>query len=66
MAWTALTFGKHADKTLPQVVIADPDWFYNAIKKNFSKATVRFSMKQKRYAINQKESEFLKIMGEKW
>jgi hypothetical protein len=35
MAWTALTFGKHADKTLPQVVIADPDWFYNAIEKKF-------------------------------
>jgi len=35
MNWTVLTFGKHAGKTLPQVVVADPDWFYNAIEKIF-------------------------------
>ncbi|MCX6929227.1 MAG: hypothetical protein NT154_39315 [Verrucomicrobia bacterium] len=28
MNWTELMFGKHAGKTLPQVVFADPDWFF--------------------------------------
>lgn len=26
--WTALEFGKHEGKTLPQVLFADPDWFF--------------------------------------
>jgi hypothetical protein len=26
--WTKLTFGKHKGKTLPQIIIADFDWFY--------------------------------------
>ena len=28
MAWTKLNFGKHKDKTLPQVMFIDPDWFF--------------------------------------
>ena len=28
MVWTVLNFGKHAGKTLPQIVFADPDWFF--------------------------------------
>jgi hypothetical protein len=31
MSWTELNFGKHAGKTLPQVLFADPDWFFWAI-----------------------------------
>ncbi|MFX0199709.1 MAG: hypothetical protein ACFFCW_26605 [Candidatus Hodarchaeota archaeon] len=34
MAWTVLQFGKHKGKTLPQVVLSDPDWFFWAIEKN--------------------------------
>src|ERR1700719_2286342 len=26
--WTRLRFGKHIGKTLPQVLLTDPDWFY--------------------------------------
>ena len=26
--WTTLKFGKHKGKTLPQVVLSDPDWFF--------------------------------------
>jgi hypothetical protein len=29
--WTTLRFGKHAGKTLPQVVLGDPDWFFWAV-----------------------------------
>ena len=37
MARTVLTFGKHAGKTLPQVLFNDPDWFYWAMEKNYFK-----------------------------
>jgi hypothetical protein len=32
MAWTTLTFGKYAGKTLPQVLFSDPDWFFWAFE----------------------------------
>ncbi len=28
MGWTPLNFGKYKGKTLPQIVLADPDWFF--------------------------------------
>jgi len=28
MIWTTVPFGKHQVKTLPQIVIDDPDWFF--------------------------------------
>lgn len=28
MKWTKLDFGRHKGKTLPQVMFADPDWFF--------------------------------------
>ena len=31
--WTVLLFGKHKSKTLPQVLFADPDWFFWALEK---------------------------------
>lgn len=30
-SWSELTFGKYKGKTLPQVVLCDPDWFFWAI-----------------------------------
>jgi hypothetical protein len=33
MAWTELGFGKYSDKTLPQVLFNDPDWFFWAFEK---------------------------------
>jgi hypothetical protein len=31
--WTKLNFGKHAGRTLPQVVLLDPNWFFWAVSK---------------------------------
>src|SRR3979411_2700750 len=31
MHWTTLKFGTHAGKSLPQIVISDPDWFFWAV-----------------------------------
>jgi hypothetical protein len=28
MIWTTLSFGKHLGKTLPQIILDDPDWFF--------------------------------------
>jgi hypothetical protein len=33
MAWSKVSFGKHAGKTLPQIVFADPDWFFWAVEQ---------------------------------
>jgi hypothetical protein len=32
--WSILNFGKHAGKSLPEVVLHDPDWFFWAIEGN--------------------------------
>ena len=34
MAWTTIGFGKHKGRTLPQVLLSDPDWFFWAVDKN--------------------------------
>jgi hypothetical protein len=31
MRWTPLNFGTHKGKSLPQVIISDPDWFFWAV-----------------------------------
>lgn len=41
MAWSTLAFGKHKGKTLPQIVFADPDWFFWAIEENVFKGPLR-------------------------
>ena len=33
MGWSILTFGKHKGKTLPQVALEDPDWFFIAYER---------------------------------
>jgi hypothetical protein len=33
MDWLTLTFGKHKGKTLPQIVLEDPDWFFIAYEE---------------------------------
>lgn len=34
MSWTALPFSKeHKGRTLPQIVLMDPDWFFWAVEK---------------------------------
>jgi hypothetical protein len=32
MNWTKLDFGKHKGKSLPQVLLQDPDWFFWAVE----------------------------------
>ena len=33
MRWATLTFGKHAGKTLPEIILSDADWFFWALNK---------------------------------
>lgn len=32
MAWTIVGFGSYTDKTLPQILWSDPDWFFWAVE----------------------------------
>ena len=34
MYWTEVNFGKYKGKTLPQIVLSDPDYFFWAIEEN--------------------------------
>jgi hypothetical protein len=33
MSWTVVKFGKHAGKTIPQILFTDPDWFFWFMKQ---------------------------------
>jgi hypothetical protein len=37
MRWTTLNFGKHAGKTLPEIILSDADWFFWALNKDVFK-----------------------------
>ena len=37
MSWTTLTFGKHAGRTLPEIILADADWFFWAVNNDVFK-----------------------------
>ena len=46
MNWATVNFGKHAGKTLPQIIFDDPDWFFwayenNAFKGGLTRETAR-------------------------
>ncbi len=34
MKWTTLNFGKHAGRSLPQIILADADWFFWAYNRD--------------------------------
>jgi hypothetical protein len=51
VVWTVLHFGKHRGKTLPQIVLSDPDWFFWALKADAFKKP---SLKEEAKAINYK------------
>jgi hypothetical protein len=38
--WATLPFGKHKGKTLPQVILHDPDWFYWAHGNSIFKSAI--------------------------
>jgi hypothetical protein len=33
MKWTIVTFGRHQGKSLPQILVCDPDWFFWMLPK---------------------------------
>ena len=40
MTWTAIGFGKHSGKTLPQIIFNDADWFFHAYEKGYFKGVL--------------------------
>ena len=66
MSWTIVNFGKHKGKTLPQIVLKDPDWFFWAMEDSvFEK---RGRLKQEANEICGKATKILirKRHPEKW
>ena len=64
MAWTKLRFGKHKGKSLPQVLFADPDWFFWAIDESvfrgkIEKEAQEIYRKSRSIRIPQKRNEKL-------
>ncbi len=37
MFWTVVPFGKYKGKTLPEIIVRDPDWFFWAVPKLYGK-----------------------------
>ncbi len=37
MFWTVVPFGKYKGKTLPEIIVRDPDWFFWAAPKLYGK-----------------------------
>jgi hypothetical protein len=40
MYWSKLCFGKHKEKTLPQIAFKDPDWFFWAMEDTIFKGKI--------------------------
>jgi hypothetical protein len=32
--WAKIGYGKHTGKTLPQIILSDPDWFFWALESH--------------------------------
>ena len=41
MAWTKVPFGRYEGKSLPQIVLVDPDYFFWAIERNLFKGPLK-------------------------
>jgi hypothetical protein len=40
MRWTTLNFGTHKGKSLPQIIVLDPDWFFWAVARSVFTGTL--------------------------
>lgn len=49
MSWIEVGFGKHKGKTLPQIVFADPDWFFWALENDAFKSAALKKQAQEIY-----------------
>ena len=41
MAWTTVGIGKYKDKSLPQILFTDPDWFFSAYEEQIFQGFVK-------------------------
>jgi hypothetical protein len=62
MAWTIVTFGRYRGKTLPQIALIDPDWFFWAMENQiFSRSP---QLKEEANDIRRKATR-IKVTGPK-
>lgn len=53
MKWSTLNFGKHKGKSLPQILFADPDWFFWSVEQKAFKNDDE-QLKKEVFDINKK------------
>jgi hypothetical protein len=51
MSWSTVNFGKHSGKTLPQIILSDPDWFFWAVERGLFKQS---ALRQEADDVNRK------------
>jgi hypothetical protein len=65
--WTILNFGKHSGKSLPEIILHDPDWFFWAIedkvldKRGFKAEARELDFKARNIKIPRPPSEHWRV-----
>jgi len=67
MNWSTVPFGKYEGKTLPQILLLDPDWFYYMLPKFYGRLAVEAQdLARKAMAIKIPGDEAHKKLVEYW
>jgi len=64
--WLIINFGKHEGKSLPQILLCDPDWFFWAMENGVFKKRLNLLFEAKRLAVMAKHIKIPRPDPEKW
>ena len=66
MKWETLNFGKHRGRTLPQVVLSDPNWFFWAVSKGVFDGRLEFEANAEALEQRARNIKIRKRRPKKW
>jgi hypothetical protein len=66
MIWTPLNFGKHSGRTLPQIVLSDPNWFFWAVSKGVFHGRLEFEGEADVLALRARNIRIPKRQPKEW
>jgi hypothetical protein len=64
--WLIINFGKHEGKSLPQILLCDPDWFFWAVENGVFKKRLNLLFEAKRLTVMAKHIKIPRPDPEKW
>jgi hypothetical protein len=64
--WSVVNFGKHHGKTLPQIVLQDPDWFFCAFQKRLFGTTGQLASEAMEIFVKARNIKIPKTDSEDW